>query len=468
MERSVAYGIDRTEDRLTVVKAWGSRRDVAFETVYRADGPGDSHKQEEVISALGNAATNRSAVLSASMPASSAVTRWLETPFAAPGKAIRVLPSVLDVQLPFPLESCVYSFAFLEKEPGKGCRALALASRRDDVETRLAQLSDCGIDPWILDHESLALWFRAAQEKTLPPGEFRVVAHTGPTAWTLVVGQGANFLSSHTFRAADRDISASSIVPRIQRVLRSQCGAGEAGIDWVWAGEGIEGAPIRPEVERALAEDRKIQFRVAGNPETFLARSLAAHALSPDIKQWNLRCGDLEHPGWSKARARSRRKAAVFGIVVGLLLISTNLGWRKALNQRGDGLQARITDLAVQLTGLPAKAISKGHELHIVTSTIGDSRQTMDPFARALAPGVSDMLYHLTATASAMGLSIEEFRTEDDTASFEMRGAAGSRAACESARGELARRGIEVEMTQQDAPDTDLIQYVLRGELRGE
>lgn len=468
MERSVAYGVDQAEESLTVVRARASRRHVSFETVYQANGSCESHKAAVAISSLAQAATTRSAVVSASMPASNAVTRWLETPFSEPGKAMRVLPSVLDVQLPFPLESCVYAFASLGKKPGKGCRALALASRRDDVSTRLEQLGNCGIDPWILDHEALALWHRAEEEQTSKALEFRVVAHTGPSSWTLVVGKGERFLSSHTFRATHRDVDASSIVPRLQRVLRSQCGDADAVIDWVWVGPGIGDAPIRMEVEKALSGDRRMQFRVAKNPDTFLARALAAHALSPEITQWNLRRGDLEHPGWIMVRARSRRKAAVAGIVVGLLLIATNLGWRTILNNKNHSAQARVTALASQLTGLPADKIARGFELHAVTTHLSDNRQSMDPFARALAPGVSDMLYHLAATASANGLSIGEFRTEDDSGTFELGGSAESRAACESARSELARRGIDVKMMLTDSSETESIHYVLRGELQSE
>jgi hypothetical protein len=468
MDTSVAYGIDQTGESLTVVKARASRRDVSFETVYQAQGPCDIHKAADAVSSLAETGSSRSAVVSASMPASSAVTRWLETPFSAPGKAMRVLPSVLDVQLPFPLESCVYSFASLEKEPGKGCRALALASRRDDVSSRLEQLGNCGIDPWVLDHEALALWHRAAQEQPPKAGEYRVIGHTGPSAWTLVVGKGAGFLSSHTFRVTHRDVDAASIAPRIQRVLRSQCGGSDTGIDWMWAGSGIAEAPFRTEIETALQRDRQIQFRVAKKPETFLARALAAHALTPDIAQWNLRYGELEHPGWIEVRSRARRSAAFTGIVVGVLLIATNLGWRGVLDHRNDDLQARITTLASELTGLPADKIPRGFELHAVTSGVADPRKSADPFSRALAPGVSDTLYHLAATAAAKGLFIAEFRTEDDRASFEMRGSAESRAACESAQADLSRNGIDVELILPDASDTDSVRYILRGDLQSE
>ena len=209
MDISVAYGIDQTSESLTVVKARSAGRDFIFETVYRADGPKGAHKAAAEISALSEEATNaRTTVIAAAMPASRAVTRWLGTPFFALGKAMRVLPSMLDLQLPFPLESCFYSFAALGKEPGKGYRALAIASRRDDVYSRLKQLKDCGVDPLVLDHEALALWHRATQEKAPTPNVFRVVLHAGPSAWTLVVGQGSGFLSSHAFRIADENVEA--------------------------------------------------------------------------------------------------------------------------------------------------------------------------------------------------------------------------------------------------------------------
>ena len=53
----------------------------------------------------------------AAMPAGRSFSRWLTAPYARPAKARRVFPSLLDIQLPFPLEGCVL------RVPGPASRA---------------------------------------------------------------------------------------------------------------------------------------------------------------------------------------------------------------------------------------------------------------------------------------------------------------------------------------------------------
>ena len=258
------------------------------------------------------------------------------------------------------------------------------------------------------------------------------------------------------------------MVPRIQRILRSQCNAPDRTVEWIWTGTGMGGDRDREGIESRLQEDRRVEFQLVKAPATVLARSLAAHALSPDMTQWNLRRNEIEHPGWIRARTRSQRKASVACMVVGLLLIATNLAWRSVLDRENRQAQEQVTSLATEITGLSAQAIPRGLELHTVKTHFDKNRPSGDPFARALSPGVSHALYTLTAAAASHGLSITEFRTSDDTSTFEMWGGAKTFNACHEAQADLARGGYKVEVESGDAAAGGPVRYRMSGALQYE
>jgi hypothetical protein len=99
------------------------------------------------------------------MPPRDCVCRWLTTPFASLHKARKVLPTILDIQLPFPLEECVYDFVADRKSDDGHVEALALAARHRAVAGALAQWEAHTVDPAVLDHEGLALWSQSLVEQ---------------------------------------------------------------------------------------------------------------------------------------------------------------------------------------------------------------------------------------------------------------------------------------------------------------
>jgi len=93
----------------------------------------------------------------AAVPVRQSFSHELTAPFSRRSKAVRVLPTLLDLQLPFALDDCLYTFAELKAESGS-VRALAVGARTAEIERRLGDLVEKGIDPLALDHEGLALW----------------------------------------------------------------------------------------------------------------------------------------------------------------------------------------------------------------------------------------------------------------------------------------------------------------------
>jgi len=174
--------------------------------------------------------TEEGAAVAAAMPVGVGIAAWVAAPFASISKAQKVFPTLLDIQLPFPLEDCLSSFSEPirlspgdtmpmlpraipgeQKEEPAGrtnpCVAsLAVAARTTDVERRLAELDGMGVDPHALDYEGVALWTQALREQDVVSAAdtaMNVVMFLRSAGAVMVIGRGEHFCSAHRIRIED-------------------------------------------------------------------------------------------------------------------------------------------------------------------------------------------------------------------------------------------------------------------------
>ena len=88
---------------------------------------------------------------------------------ASRAKAEKVFPSLLDIQLPFPLEDCLYQFVEFRRTSEGMVSALVCAARREAIQACLDRYQAQGADPMLLDHEGLALWTQSLVEWPVDP-----------------------------------------------------------------------------------------------------------------------------------------------------------------------------------------------------------------------------------------------------------------------------------------------------------
>ncbi len=105
------YGVDATASRIIIVR--GVRRGVSQPLLVAAP---DSEEARRLLERLAGEVEKGAAALAVSAPAIQTVIRPLRAPFASVKKAGKVWDSLLDVNLPFPVESasCCYSDVHVE------------------------------------------------------------------------------------------------------------------------------------------------------------------------------------------------------------------------------------------------------------------------------------------------------------------------------------------------------------------
>lgn len=248
--RHVSYGLDCRSSGVLAVRATRTRKGIHYAVALdpRTDPTDESARDR--LTAIQAGVLDGSAVAVAGLPAGLGFARWLTTPFSSRDKARRVLASLLDIQLPFPLEQCVYAFPEFDRTSDGNVRTLAVAARTEDVRARLAILQEHGLDPELIDHAGLACWALAEAEHPAPPGTQRAIMLTDADQCMLVLGKDGAFQSVHAFRSGMSDVfDAADDTPspgldawigRAQHVLRLRCADADDAIDWLWVGPGAE------------------------------------------------------------------------------------------------------------------------------------------------------------------------------------------------------------------------------------
>ncbi len=463
----IAYGLDFGESHLALVKAVRRGARPRFEVLREKSGPFDAAD----LAALNNVITHEvvcgKASIMAAMPVRDSLTQQVETPLTSLPKACKVLPSLLDVGLPFPVESCACSFPDVRRTAAGQVQALAVAARLDAIRERMACLRYTGLDPVLLDHEGIALWERSLAE--IPAGPFfRVVAFLTWDQASLVVGSGDQFEGAYPFRldfSAVRDSedvlggeTARAFSQRVNRILRP-IGVQKLqdAMQWVWAGPVAEQRAVTETLQTDLQFSLRQDFFTVDHPFSFLARALAWRGLEPRARAVNFRDNKLAHPRLCEWRRRKQVGLAAAWLVAALLLCVLNITWSRLLQIRDTQAQQALQDVARQVTGL--SRIDKGMEKDMVEHYLEKRRKQGSPFVRTFKPSLLRTLVDLLFMARKNGIELYEITLDDESVCI--RGAAPDWNVPEKLNAYLIQKGYAPALKREDAGIDERVKFQL-------
>lgn len=351
---------------------------------------------------LGDLARNPGATLAACALQRETFLRWITAPIAAPRRAAKVLPSLLDVQLPFSVEDCEHALLDLQPSPDTGgTRGLMAGIRHADLERRLASLAADGVDPHVLDQEGMALWSQALEEFPFTPAmpPTRIVCYLDADRLTLAIGQGGELLGAHTVRQPDPDT--------VQRILKSTLPDTGSAPQWLWAGPGAQDEAATLNLHGALSAGRAAPAKIVRDPATFLARALATRALTAGPGRCNLRSGRFLHPLPRRHQDRQPYRIAAWGLAAGLFLCAISLTWQIAARHRTAQANQTLRALAGQVMGSGHPLPPRGQEVLLAQRFVADRTRAMEPFQAARQDPLPTLLQTLLDVAREEGLTLE-------------------------------------------------------------
>ncbi|HBA83401.1 MAG TPA: hypothetical protein DCZ95_04825 [Verrucomicrobia bacterium] len=462
----VCYGIDWAETRAVVVRSVRVRGRIDHQPVFEQAGPETASALALFFTGLkGELETGRASAAGA-MPVSQSFIRWLQTPLKSPAKAKKVLPSLLDIQLPFPLETCVYRFPRFRRVPAAGIDALAVAAPLQNISTRLALFQSKGIDPAMLDHEGLALWSQSCAELPLERDTLRIVAYLGEDRTVLVLGRNDEPTGAHSLRlgladhpGGDKEQLARFAL-RVRQILRAQPSeSGHPAMQWLWTGPGADRAEWVEALRNALNELGELRFAAHKKPASFLARGLGERCLTGADERFNFRQDNLEHPSAAQDRRRQSTRFLASCLAAGILLSVINLFWQAFLHRQLNRSQEELGRLAVELSGMPK--IPKGQEVMLVRRSLEQQDALLQPFLQAFEPAMQARLLRILEIAFNNQIQIEKMSLQPGV--LAMTGSSTDWDRCETLAREIRAEGYEINLSRQEAGADERVHFTIQG-----
>ena len=451
------YGLEIGAGRLLLARA--ARRGPPQVVLAAAAGSAEACRALQTIA--GEVARG-AAALAVCAPAAQTVIRSLRAPFASVAKAARIWDSLLDVDLPFPVESAVRAYA--EPRVEKGCTvAVAAAVRKSELAAGLEACRAEGFEPTHCDAEALALWSQQGAEA--PParaGQPRLVVWLGAEHVTVARGRGMDFMAAHVIRAAP---GAGGGMPfaelwraRMRQILELHLAeTGGAESDLWWAGPGAEDAGLMAQLRRELPGGIALRQEIHRQPGTLLVRALARRAA--DGSGVNFRTGEFTHSAVLAGRARNLQRAYAGVIAAALLVLALNAGEAWLRRHRVETVQARLSRAAQALAG---GIIPRGQERLMVERAIARRDEETRPFREALDPvGQEGQLARLLAEAQSLGIEIS--RLVLSSAAVLVEGSATSIQAVEGLSDRLRLQGWTVQSDSPGRTPEGRQQFMLKG-----
>jgi len=444
----VCFGVTLAGAAAVAVRAWRSSGGTVHQA---APAPGGAAALRQ--------GDHRGGATAGCLAVQESLTLWLNSPLASRAKAEKVLPALLDIQLPFPLEDCQYQFVEFRRTPEGTVSALVCAARREAIQACLERYQAQGADPMLLDHEGLALWTQGLAEWPAAPRQNRALIYLAEDHTTLVIGCGARYGNAHSLQMPSPPAADDGLVNRLQLLLHADLPAG-AGVQWLFCGARAGETAVVETLHRALTRDWPGHLTRLKDPASFLARALCERALKRGPLRCNLRRLGFTHPAVQRAVDGRARAAAIGILVAGLLLAGFSLAARLLGERRFNHVKAEIATLAGELA--PGAAIPYGRETVEVQKAWEQQALQTAPFPDAFAPSLAPRLAEVVKAGQASAVRFETLNLRRN--SLVLTGVADDWDQCGQLEQRLKALGYAVKLQRQEAIAENEVRFTVNAE----
>lgn len=409
------------------------------------------------------------------MPCKRSFTRWLHVPFRNHNKIVKVLPSLLDVELPFSIDDTVYSFPIF-KRSGHSTQVLSVGALKKDITSIMEKFSEYRIKPNVIDHQGLALWSQTTTE--LPPKQIgndtlRVLIYLAKNNSAIVVGQGTEFISAHALNSEQpseilrviravlshlqENISDDKKISKIPQLVYDRV---PYKIVWVWCGSGTEDKHSLSTLQNEINTIKQGEHIVHDNPAEFLLRGLITRVLRRNIET----C-DLSLDAETKLRRIHTKQSlysAVSFLISGILLFATGTFIRSTAQSKLRKVNIEFSRLAQELNATEG---TTGADAVLTASRATATKiETLRPFMEYFKPSMIDEIYELVHTARSNNLYYETISMNNST--IEITGIAENWDSPEILVTYFAKKGIQPVLNRKDALPDEKIPFTISWNLR--
>ncbi|HMP89448.1 MAG TPA: hypothetical protein PJ991_04565 [Kiritimatiellia bacterium] len=453
------YGLDVAGGRATVIRMDRSgRSDVLARDIDFGGNDGWSAVAGKIMAEQ----VAGVASVAAAIPAYDGFFRAVEAPFSSEKKARLVFPSLLDVQIPLPLEQCAAVFVGLGTTSAGLVRAMAVAAPRDKVKERFVALNAGGVDPEWLVHESLPLWSWAQKAHPSEGNRSRVVLYLGRDRSVAVAGDYGGPRATTGVRMvwmpADQNASSDKLLVRLKQFLAGAFhDKGGDEPEYIVAGPlAREGAESLKDALSANA----VNWKVVDQPELFMASALAGYIVKPDKWTENLRQGDLAHRNTTLRQAREHDRVCALLVMASIAIVVACGVARYTVAGHHDELQTLNRKLAAEITGIAS--VPRGQEVFLVGRHLDESAMNYRAFQDWLTPSAYPEFSRVVRQAHARNIALDTLSIRPGSMLIRGRGTDWNDP--DHLTRTLSQDGWKVDIERDDVGADERIPFVVRAQ----
>ena len=468
-----AYGLDLSSSHLVIVKAQKNRKETTCTTIYDGTNDKNDAQLQSVISAIITEEMVLSSTVSVgALPVAESITRRLNIPLSSPKKAEKVVPSLLDVQLPFPLEECTYTVLEKQQTDSGHIDILTLAARQDSIRNRIDLYAQSGLNPTVMDHEGLALWEYTLKQHPLGNDKTRIILFIGYDRTILVTGTDQHYLHAHTIRtgiaelfsSSEQNAQATAQFQQKARQLLQARGPINQEVEVYLAGPGAKHQDCHTLIQSMLSIFSHTRVQTFDASPTLLAEALAVRQLKANTLFFDFRSGPFEHPSRSRRNHLKFNRLLISCLVIGLLLSGLNITWQQWLKHSLKKEQLALTSLASSLTDMPPHMLPKGQEVLITEREMAIKKEQITPFLDVFNESLYLVLTDILSIASDYNIVLETLSLK--STSISLKGTSPDWDHCDMLLTFVRAKGFDATLDRQDAGADERVHFSIQGETR--
>lgn len=460
------WGVSRHGTEWVIVQGVRASRRMRYTTCFR--GPAlAALAQEDVHGILPDLAAGKGVAVTG-IPAGQSLSRPLVTPFSSRKKAEKVFASLLDIQIPFPVESCAAAYAGIREQDGR-VHAQAAAVRSNVLDAYLEELHSAHIAPAVCDHEAVACWDQARTERPFSRWDRRILCIITPDTTLLVLGSRDRFISSTSILTGAQKLfpavsgtqpaAAEKWTHEVNHAIaawKNTQGLGE--FEWCWSCWDEPGGGILQQLADRL-ESPPTGFTAIAEPEGLAARAYIRRAAQPSEWSMNLLTGPRTHPVLRQQAQRKQRASALTIMSAGLVLAAAGIAEHWAAAAPIQQMDTEITDLAMELSGM--QNVPYGQEVLIVRRAFESRATKGNRLTETAEHRRTELLEAILKVAEEAGVTLQKLELNPDFLRIE--GAADDWNRCDPMARALERQGYKVLVDRQPAGSDELVHFTMEG-----
>jgi hypothetical protein len=458
------YGVEFSDGRVTVVRAYHRKRETVFESLANGMNVAGDASWTSIAEQLKSDQQSDHALVSSSVFTQESFIRPVATPLRSIKKATSILPSLLDVQLPFPLEKCRHQFANVHNTADGTVRSVALAVPDERLQSTLDQLGRAGIEPDVMDQEALALW--RYTRKSIPPvsSRPRIILYLGYDRTVAVVGNDREPFTAFSARTAltpeTETVQRERLLLRLRQFLAG-------ALREMTSPDAQPGYVVTGPMASSGAEDLRknlvvdpTHWQTTEHSDFWLARALADAQLNEDAWSINLRTGSFAHPNTSRRAKKEQRVLGTSVSLAALFLILVSYSSALLASRSHATVQAAVQESARALTG--SAYIPRGQEIFLAEQFVKSSAEKFRIFQQFLEPTAYPIFSEILSLSRQRGVMLDTLSVRPE--SIIARGAGTDWKDAEFITDPLSERKWKVVIERNDAGTDERVHFTARAQ----